>query len=96
MIILCFATLHIKSFSHTQASVEVARQWHEGVGNWFTQCVRALAHHYQIFKKLPIEKRGGAGNAWSWLHNKSVKKSTLNWLTSQKTGEVTPCKLTHA
>ena len=56
----------------------------------------ALAHHYQIFEKLPAEKRGGARNTQSWLHDELVKKSTLNWLTSQKTGKVMPCKLTHA
>lgn len=62
MIISCFATFHLKGFSHTQSSIEVLWQWHEGKGNWFAWCVRALAGHYQIFEKLPIEKRGGAGN----------------------------------
>ena len=89
MIICNFATLRLKGLSRTQASIEIARQWHEGQGNWFARCVRALAHHYQIFEKLPVEKRGGSGNTCSWLHDESVKKLTLNWLTSQKTGDVT-------
>ena len=96
MVISCFATLRLKGYSRTQSSIQVARQWHEGEGNWFARHVRALARHYQIFEKLPIERRGGAGNTRSWLHDDLVKKSTLNWLTSQKTGEVTPRKLTHA
>ncbi len=96
MIISCFATLRLKGYSRTQSSIEVARQWHEGGGNWFARRVRALARHYQVFKRLPVERRGGAGNTRSWLHDESVKKSTLNWLTSQKTGKVTPQKLAHA
>ena len=96
MIICNFATLRLKGLSRTQASIEIARQWHEGQGNWFARCVRALARHYQIFEKLPVEKRGGSGNTRSWLHDESVKKLTLNWLTSQKTGDVTPHKLQHA
>jgi len=96
MIICNFATLRLKGLSRTQASIEIARQWHEGQGNWFARRVRALARHYQIFEKLPVEKRGGSGNTRSWLHDESVKKLTLNWLTSQKTGDVTPRKLQHA
>ena len=96
MIICNFATLRLKGLSRMQASIEIARQWHEGQGNWFARCVRALARHYQIFEKLPVKKRGGSGNTHSWLHDESVKKSTLNWLTSQKTGDVTPRKLQHA
>ena len=96
MIICNFATLRLKGLSRTQASIEIARQWHEGQGNWFARCVRALAHHYQIFEKLPDEKHGGSENTHSWLHDESVKKLTLNWLTSQKTGDVTPRKLQHA
>jgi len=89
MIICNFATLQLKGLSRMQASIEIAHQWHEGQGNWFAQCVHALAHHYQIFEKLPDEKHGGSENTHSWLHDESVKKSTLNWLTSQKTGDVT-------
>ena len=95
MIISCFATLHLKGFSHTQSSIEVLWQWHEGKGNWFAWCVRALAGHYQIFEKLPIEKRGGLGTLDHGF-TMSLKKSTLNCLTSQKTGEMTPCKLAYA
>ena len=35
MIICNFATLQLKGLSWTQASMEIARQWHEGQGNWF-------------------------------------------------------------
>jgi len=62
----------------------------------FAWHVCALACHYQIFEKLPVEKHGGLGNTHSWMHDESVKESTLNWLTSQKTGDVTPHKLQHA
>ena len=96
MIICNFATLRLKGLSRTQASMEISRQWHEGQGNWFAWRVHALACHYQTFEKLPAEKRGGSRNNRSWLHDETVKRSTLNWLTSQKTGDVTPRKLQHA
>jgi hypothetical protein len=93
LIISNFATLRLKGVSRTQASLEIARQWHEGQGNWFARRVRALARHYQIFEKLP---RGGSANSRSWLHDEQVKTRTRNWLTSQKTGDVTPRRLQHA
>lgn len=96
LIISNFATLRIKGDSRTKASLEIARQWHEGQGNWFARRVRALARHYQIFEKLPIEKRGGARKSRSWLYDEQVRTRTRDWLTSQKTGEVTPCRLRHA
>ena len=43
-----------------------------------------------------MEKRGGAENSRSWLHNEQVQTRTRNWLTLQKTGDVTPRKLCHA
>jgi len=96
LIISNFATLCLKGISQTQASLEIARQWHEGQGNWFARRVRALARHYQIFEALPIEKRGGSGNSRSWLYDEQVKTRTRDWLTSQKTGDVTPRRLQSA
>ena len=52
--------------------------------------------HYQIFENLPVEKHGSAENSCSWLHDEWVKIQTCNWLTTQRTGEVTPCWLQHA
>ena len=70
LIISTFATLCIKGLSHTHASLEIARQWHEGQGNWFAHRVHALAWYFQIFERLLIEKRGGgATNSRSWLHD---------------------------
>jgi hypothetical protein len=96
MIISNFATLRLKGVSRTQASLEIARQWHEGEGNWFARRVWALAQHYQIFEELPVEKRGGSQNARSWLYDEKVRLQTMNWLTSQKTDDVTPRKLQQA
>ena len=56
MIISNFSTLQLKGSSCTQASIEIAHQWHKGPGNWFARRVRALTRHYQIFEKLPLEK----------------------------------------
>ena len=91
-----FATLRLKGLSRTQASIEIARQWHEGPGNWFARRVHALARHYQAFEELPVEKRGGEKNARSWLHDEAVQSRTRDWLTSQETGKVTPRRLQQA
>jgi hypothetical protein len=42
LIIRNFATLLIKGLKRIQASLEIARQWHEGGGNHFARRVRAL------------------------------------------------------
>ena len=68
-----FATLRLKGLSQTQASVEIARQWHKDPGNWFACRVHALARHYQAFEELLVEKRGGEKNAHSWLHDEAVQ-----------------------
>ncbi|KAG1853682.1 hypothetical protein F4604DRAFT_1933119 [Suillus subluteus] len=73
MILSNFATLQLKGATRIGASVEIARQWHEGSGIWFARRVRALAHHYQIFEELPREKRGGSTNARSFLHDETVQ-----------------------
>lgn len=78
LIISNFATLRLKGLSRTQASLEIARQWHEGQGNWFARRVRALAHHFQIFEKLPAEKRGGSANARSWLHGSPCRRQVMS------------------
>ena len=96
LIISNFATLRLKGQKRTQASLEIARQWHEGEGNWFSRRVRALARHYQMFEELPIEKRGGGRTARSWLYDESVEKQSRDWLTSQPTGKVTPQRLREA
>ncbi|KAJ7814049.1 hypothetical protein B0H13DRAFT_2465431 [Mycena leptocephala] len=43
LIIRNFATLLIKGLKRIQASLEIARQWHEGGGNYFAHRVRALS-----------------------------------------------------
>jgi hypothetical protein len=96
LILSNFATLRLKGSSRITASLEIAKQWHEGKGTWFARRIRALARHYQIFEKLPVEKRGGSANAWSCLHNESVQKRTLDWLRAQPTGKVTPRGLQRA
>ncbi|KAJ7801773.1 hypothetical protein B0H13DRAFT_2497390 [Mycena leptocephala] len=75
LIIQNFATLLIKGLKRIQASLEIARQWHEGGGNYFSRCVRALVQHYQIFEELPLETRGGRANTKSLLNDESGTKS---------------------
>lgn len=90
MIICNFATLRLKGVSRTQAGIEIARQWHEGKGDWFARRVRALARHYQLFGQLPRETRGGARPARSWLHDERVKVQLLEYLRNVPAGKVTP------
>jgi hypothetical protein len=93
MIICNFATLRLKGRSRMEASLEVAAQWHEGDGVWFSRKIRALARHYQIFEELPIEQRGGLKNARTLLQDELVKKRILDHLQSLPTGKITPKKL---
>ena len=59
LILRNFATLRLKRFSKTEASLQIATQWHEGEGKYYARKVQALARHYQIFEQLPREKHGG-------------------------------------
>ncbi|PCH35563.1 hypothetical protein WOLCODRAFT_156264 [Wolfiporia cocos MD-104 SS10] len=90
IVIRNFATLRLKGYRCIPASLEIARQWHEGDETYFARHVRALARHYRVFEQLPIEKRGGHKNAHSHLNDESVQSAARNWLTAQKSGEVTP------
>ena len=73
--------------------MEIAAQWHEREGVWFSRKVRALAHHYQIFEQLPIEHRSGLKNVRSLLKDELIKKRILDYLQSLPTGKVMPKKL---
>jgi hypothetical protein len=90
MIICNFATLRLKGVSRIQAGAEIARQWHEGKGDWFARRVRSLARHYQLFGRLPPERRGGARLVQSWLHDERVKIRVLEYLRNVPAGKVTP------
>jgi hypothetical protein len=59
LILQNFANLRMKGLRRIAASEEIARQWHEGQGVGFARHVRMLAHHYQLYEQLPVEKRGG-------------------------------------
>ena len=96
MILTNFATLRLKGYTRNAASLEIAKQWHNGDGVWFARRICSLARHYQVFEQLPIEKRGGRSNSKSWLHNESVKHLTREWLSAQPTGKVTPKALQRA
>ncbi|KJA19534.1 hypothetical protein HYPSUDRAFT_204573 [Hypholoma sublateritium FD-334 SS-4] len=96
IIIINFATLRIKGRSRIDASLEIAAQWHERDGIWFSRQIRALARHYQIFEQLPAENRGGVRSARTLLQDERVKKRVLDYLQSLPTGKVTPKRLQEA
>jgi hypothetical protein len=58
-----FATLFMKGFGWIQASEHIATQWRAGSRQHFARRIRSLACHYQVFKKLPRETRGGRWKA---------------------------------
>ncbi|KAF8585146.1 hypothetical protein K439DRAFT_1344160, partial [Ramaria rubella] len=99
MILRNFATLHLKGHGRIASSNEIAKQWHEqvdGSSNHFAHRIRSLARHYQIFKQLPIEARGGSKNVRSLLKDETVKIAARTWLTEQHIGSVTPQAFCHA
>lgn len=77
-IIRNFATLRLKGLGRMAASIEIARQWHEGEGNYFTRQVCALARHYQRFETLPVEKRGGVRASRSILCDETMRSAACN------------------
>ncbi|EGN99221.1 hypothetical protein SERLA73DRAFT_152883 [Serpula lacrymans var. lacrymans S7.3] len=83
LLIRNFATLHLKGLDRIDASLEIARQWHEGQGAHFARNVRALARYYQVFEQLPIEKCGGRANALSLLKDEQLQLAAQQWLKSQ-------------
>ncbi|OJA20854.1 hypothetical protein AZE42_13849, partial [Rhizopogon vesiculosus] len=89
LLIRNFATLRLKGMGQITASLEIAHQWHEGEGAYFARKVRALAHHYQVFEQLPIEKRGGRENALSPLKDERLQLTCRQWLISQPIGKIT-------
>jgi len=96
LILRNFATLRLKGYRTISASAEIARQWHEKDGTHFARKVRSLARHYQLFEQLPREKRGGARKGRTLLLDETLKSTARNWLSSQRTGEVTPRRFQHA
>ena len=90
MLIQSFATLRLKGLGRIEASLEIARQWHEGEGKHLARKVRALARHYQVFEQLPAEKCGGRANALSPLKDERLQLAARQWLMLQEVGQVTP------
>ncbi|KAF9461685.1 hypothetical protein BDZ94DRAFT_1310317, partial [Collybia nuda] len=90
LIIRNFATLRLKGYGRIAASKEIARQWHEGEGIYFSRRVRALARHYQIFEQLPLERRGGMKKSRCLLLDERVKNAARAWLLAQTAGSITP------
>ncbi|KIM54200.1 hypothetical protein SCLCIDRAFT_31308 [Scleroderma citrinum Foug A] len=85
-----------KGLGRIEASLEIARQWHEGEGKHLARKVRALARHYQVFEQLPAEKRGGRANALSPLKDERLQLAAHQWLMLQEVGQVTPQRFQHA
>ncbi|KIM63730.1 hypothetical protein SCLCIDRAFT_23913 [Scleroderma citrinum Foug A] len=90
MLIHSFATLQLKGLGRIEASLKVARQWHEGEGAHFARKIRTLACHYQVFEQLPTEKHGGHANALSPLKDERLQLAAREWLTAQTAGQITP------
>ena len=86
-----FATLRIRGEGRIDASIQVAKQWQDGVGTNFARRIRFLARHYQLFEQLPPENRGKYTNR-SLLSDKQVQTAARMYLTSLPTGEVTPSR----
>jgi hypothetical protein len=80
----------LKGLNCIPASLEIARQWHEGQGAHFAHRVCALARHYQVFEQLPVEKRGGLANTCCLLLEETIQTAAREWLTSQPVGQITP------
>jgi len=82
LILRNFATWQLKGYCQIPASVEIARQWHEGTDlTHFAHLENALAQHYQIHEQLPHEKHGGSKNVCLLLKDELLKAAAHTWLT---------------
>ena len=90
-----FVTLRIKGMGHIAMSEDIAQQWHKGAGVHFAHRIRLLAHHYQLFEQLPIEKRGG-DRGRSLLNDERIQTASRAHLSSLAKGEVTPKRFHHS
>ena len=86
-----FATLQIRGEGHIATSINIAKQWQDGVGTTFARRIRFLARHYQLFEQLPPENRGKHTNR-SMLGDEQVQTAARTYLTNLPTGEVTPSR----
>ena len=75
-------------------SKEIAWQWHKGTGIHFAYQICFLAHHYQLFEQLPIEKQG-SDRGQSLLSDKQIQMAARAYLSSLAMGEVTPRRFHH-
>ena len=91
LILRNFATLRIRGDGRIAASMQIARQWTDGVGTHFARQIRFLARHYQLFEQLPPQRRGKYLNR-SLLNDEQVQTAARAYLTSLPTGEVTPSR----
>ncbi|KAJ3984293.1 hypothetical protein F5890DRAFT_1474698 [Lentinula detonsa] len=92
LILQNFATLQLKNSRRIHANQEIALQWHEKDGVHFARRVHQLVRHYQVFRQLLDEKRGGMCTSRTLLSDEITCNATRAWLLSQKVGEVTPKK----
>jgi hypothetical protein len=95
LLIRNFATLRLKGFGRIEASQQFALQWHRGEGAHFARQIRRLARHYQNFKQLPQEKRGGRSGR-TLLLDERIRNAALEWLTALSAGQVTPLRFQKA
>jgi hypothetical protein len=92
MILRNFATLRLRGVKKLEASQQIAIQWQDdvtGSATYMARRIRALAHHYQLYEELPVEKRGGYRSRSSLLRHEAVRGAARAWLTSQTIGSVT-------
>jgi len=71
LILRNFATPQTKGLGRMATSQQIALQWHKGKGTYFAHQIRVLAHYYQRYEQLPVEKQGGDGGR-SLLNDEQV------------------------
>jgi hypothetical protein len=59
-------------------------------GKTLARRIRALCRHYQTFRGLPTETRGGKRKGSSYLNNKDVFQACRAWLLQQELSTISP------
>ena len=78
----------MKGGSLMKTCMIVAHYWHPGKGVYLARRLSSLIRHYRIFRRVPVELRGGRRTGRCLLDDETVQQACLEYLGSVRLGQV--------